>query len=100
MGDFRRGLAALAVPFPVFLLLLAVRWNPIYPAILALFAGALGTAIRRPELVRNSLWGGVIFPGLYWSCVYEHVGGKHARSTARASGLATDGRSALPLEMT
>ena len=145
-GRHRWHLAALAVPFPVFLLLLAVPWNPIYPGILALFAGALATAICRPDLVRNSLWGGVIFLGLYlvfllglrwfwpgyieavwnlpqllpwrplglpleellfgfgfglyWSCVYEHVGGTHARVKACARSIATDSKSTLQSETT
>jgi hypothetical protein len=138
--------AALAVPFPVFLLLLAFPWNPIYPAIASLFAGALAAAICRPDLVRNSLWGGVIFLGLYlvfllglrwswpgyieavwnlprllpwrplglpieellfgfgfglyWSCVYEHVAGTHARHTLYAKSQAADATSPLQSETT
>ncbi len=145
-GRHRWHFAALAAPFPVFLLLLAAPWNPIYAAILALFVGALAAAICRPDLVRNSLWGGVIFLGLYlvfllglrwswpgyieavwnlpqllswrplglpleellfgfgfglyWSCVYEHVGGTHARNTAGVKSFATDGRSTLHSETT
>ena len=146
LGKHRWHLAALAVPFPEFLLLLAVPWNPIYPGIAALFAGAFAAALCRPDLVRNSLWGGVIFLGLYlvfllglrwswpgyieavwnlpqllpwrpvglpleellfgfgfglyWSCVYEHVAGTHARNTAHTGGHATDGTSPLHSETT
>ena len=116
---------SLAVPFPIFFVLVYLPWNPIYPAILALFAGALAAVLCRPDLLRNSLWGGVIFLalylvfllglrwiwpgyieavwnlpqllpwrpmglpseellfgfgiGLYWSCVYEHIGWRHGR---------------------
>jgi hypothetical protein len=117
---------ALISPFPIFLSLLKLPWNPIYPSLLALFSGALAAAVCRPDLVRNSLVGGVIFFGLYlvfllgldwtwpgyieavwnladllpwrlfglpleellfgfgfglyWSCVYEHVGWRRGRS--------------------
>ncbi len=60
-GRHRWHLAALAAPFPIFLLLLVFPWNPIYPGILALFSGALVAAVCRPDLLRNSLWGGAIF---------------------------------------
>ena len=64
-GRHRWHLAMLAAPFPVFFMLLTFPWNPIYPGILALFSGALAAAICRPDLIRNSLWGGVIFFVLY-----------------------------------
>ena len=125
-GRHRWHLLALIAPFPIFLLLLKLPWNPIYPSLLALFSGALAAAVCRPDLVRNSLLGGVIFfglylvfllglhwtwpgyieavwnlpellpwrpfglpleellfgfgVGLYWSCVYEHVGWRHGRT--------------------
>jgi hypothetical protein len=131
-GRHRWHMAALAAPFPIFLLLLLFPWNPIYPGILALFSGALAAGICRPDLIRNSLWGGAIFfvlylvfllglrwywPGyieavwnlaqllpwrplglpleellfgfgfgLYWSCVYEHVGWKRGARGARQAG--------------
>ena len=117
---------ALATPFLVFLFLLVFPWNPIYPAILAMFAGALAAVMCRPDLLKNSLWGGIIFLvlylifllglrwiwpgyieavwnlpdllpwrpmglpleellfgfgfGLYWSCVYEHIGWRQRRA--------------------
>ncbi len=66
VGRHRWHLAALAVPFPIFFLLVFLPWNPIYPAILALFAGALAAVLCRPDLLRNSLSGGVIFLALYF----------------------------------
>ena len=132
-GRHRWHLVALAAPFPIFVLLLALPWNPIYPAILAMFGGALATAVCRPDLVRNSLWGGAIFFGLYlffllglrwtwpgyieavwnladllawrplglpleellfgfgfglyWSCVYEHVGWRRGRNSASLGSM-------------
>ncbi|MEO5670073.1 MAG: lycopene cyclase domain-containing protein [Ramlibacter sp.] len=128
-GNHRWHLAALTAPFLIFLLLLLFPWNPIYPGILALFSGALAAGLCRPDLIRNSLWGGAIFfvlylvfllglrwywPGyieavwnlaqllpwrplglpleellfgfgfgLYWSCVYEHLGWQRGASGAR-----------------
>jgi hypothetical protein len=130
-GRHRWHLLALITPFPIFLLLLKLPWNPIYPSLLALFSGALAAAVCRPDLVRNSLLGGVIFfglylvfllglrwtwpgyieavwnlaellpwrpfglpleellfgfgVGLYWSCVYEHVGWRLGRKTVSLS---------------
>ena len=130
-GRHRWHLLALISPFPIFLLLLWFPWNPIYPSLVALFSGALAAAVCRPDLVRNSLLGGVIFFGLYlvflmglhwtwpgyieavwnlpdllpwrpfglpmeellfgfgfglyWSCVYEHVGWQVGRRTTSFS---------------
>ena len=61
----RLHLAALASPFFVFGVLLMLPWNPIYPGIAALFAGALASGLCRPDLWRNTLVGGVIFLVLY-----------------------------------
>ena len=57
--------AALVIPFFVFGLLLMLPWNPIYPGIVALFAGALATGLCRPDLWRNMLVGGLLFLALY-----------------------------------
>ena len=51
-------LLALAGPFFVFSGLMVLEWNPIYPGILALFAGAVATVLCRPDLFRNALFGG------------------------------------------
>lgn len=58
-------LLALASPFLVFTGLLPLHWNPIYPAILAMAAGAAATVLCRPDLWRNALFGGGIFLALY-----------------------------------
>ncbi|MDP9049829.1 MAG: lycopene cyclase domain-containing protein [Acidobacteriota bacterium] len=58
-------LAALLSPFFVLLVLLMLPWNPIYPGIAAVFAGALASGLCRPDLWRNTLVGGVLFLALY-----------------------------------
>lgn len=58
--------AALATPFVVFPLLLPFRWNPIYPGILAMAAGALAAAACRPDLKAKTLIGGLLFLGYYF----------------------------------
>lgn len=58
-------LPALASPFLVFVGLLPLHWNPIYPAILAMAAGAAATMLCRPDLWRNTLFGGAVFLALY-----------------------------------
>jgi hypothetical protein len=56
---------ALAAPFVVFPALYALPWNPIYPGIVALAAGAAANVLCRPDLARKTLLGGVLFLGLY-----------------------------------
>ena len=66
---------ALAVPFVTFPVLLLFPWNPIYPAILALFLGGVAAIFCRPDLKRKSWIGGLLFliyyavflAGLEWS---------------------------------
>lgn len=58
-------LAALVAPLVVFVVLLTLPWNPIYPGIAALVAGALASGLCRPDLWRNTLVGGVVFLALY-----------------------------------
>jgi hypothetical protein len=48
-------------PFAVFLLLLPVGWNPIYPGIIAMLIGAVLSAWCRPDLGRHALLGGLVF---------------------------------------
>lgn len=55
----------LAVPLVVFPLLYPLPWNPIYPGIVAMFAGAFATMWCRPDLVGKSWIGGLLFTGLY-----------------------------------
>lgn len=56
---------ALASPFLVFVSLLPLGWNPIYPGIVAMGAGAVATVLCRPDLWRNTLFGGGVFLALY-----------------------------------
>lgn len=56
---------ALASPFVLYPLLYALPWNPIYPAIAALAIGAASNVLCRPELIRNTLLGGILFLSLY-----------------------------------
>lgn len=58
-------LLALASPVLVFVALIALSWNPIHPAILAMGAGAAATVLCRPDLWRIALLGGGVFLGLY-----------------------------------
>ncbi len=55
----------LFLPFVVFIVAQFFPWNPIYAGILAMFSGALGTIICRPDLLRKTLLGGLIFLALY-----------------------------------
>lgn len=56
---------ALATPFVVFPLLSVFPWNPIYPSILAMFAGAIANTLCRPDLTTKTWIGGVLFLGYY-----------------------------------
>lgn len=65
MPQHRLHLLALACPIFVFGGLMVMRWNPIYPGILAMFSGAMATLFCRPDLWRNTLFGGGVFLALY-----------------------------------
>jgi hypothetical protein len=58
------GLAS-ATPFIVFPLLWLLPWNPIYPAITAMAAGAIANILCRPELKQKTWVGGLLFLALY-----------------------------------
>lgn len=58
------GLALLA-PAITFLLLLPLGWNPIYPAVIAMTAGAAAAVACRPDLLWKTLVGGFLFLGYY-----------------------------------
>jgi hypothetical protein len=58
-------LLALASPVFAFALLFLIEWNPIYPGILALAVGAGAALLCRPDLWRNTLYGGGVFLALY-----------------------------------
>ena len=67
--------AALLMPVVTFPILMFIPWNPIYPAIIAMLFGAVGTIACRPDLTRSTAVGGVVFLiyylifmlGLEWS---------------------------------
>ena len=52
---------ALATPAVLFPLLYFLPWNPIYPAILAMFGGAIATFLCRRDLLTKTWTGGVLF---------------------------------------
>ena len=56
---------ALLSPFVVFILFVFLPWNPIYPGILAMFVGAIATALCRPDLKKKTWLGGLLFLGYY-----------------------------------
>lgn len=66
---------ALLTPVVAFPGLYLLPWNPIYPAIAAMFLGAIATAACRPDLTANTVVGGALFAvyyvffmlGLEWS---------------------------------
>jgi len=88
---------ALLAPFFVFLPLYFLRWNPIYPSLLALLIGAVASVICRPDLIRKTLIGGLLFFGLYgvfilglrWSSpgYIEQVWNLHALSGLLIAGI-------------
>jgi lycopene cyclase-like protein len=56
---------AIALPFVLFPALYFLPWNPIYPAIVAMFAGGVAGVLCRPDLLPNTLVGGMLFLGFY-----------------------------------
>ena len=61
----RLHLAALLMPFVLFVPLYFLPWNPIYPVLICLVLGAIASDLCRPELRRASIIGGLLFFGLY-----------------------------------
>lgn len=58
---------ALLSPFLLFVvLIIGTSFNPIYAAIMALFAGSFFAVLCRPDLLRKVLTGGVLFLALYF----------------------------------
>lgn len=57
--------AVLVAPFVLLVPAYLLPWNPIYPSIICLLLGALGSVICRPDLMRSTIVGGVLFLGLY-----------------------------------
>lgn len=60
-GRHRYHMAALATPFVLFPLLYFFPWNPIYPAIAAMTGGAIATFLCRPDLLKKTWAGGLLF---------------------------------------
>lgn len=56
---------ALAAPFLLFPVLYFLPWNPIHAAIAAMVLGALAVTFCRPDLMPNTLLGGILFLALY-----------------------------------
>jgi hypothetical protein len=61
----RHHYVAIAAPFLAFAALYALPWNPIYPAILAMFVGAAATIACRRDLATKTWVGGALFLGFY-----------------------------------
>lgn len=57
---------ALASPFLLFVMIIGLSFNPIYAAIIALFAGSFFAVLCRPDLLRKMLVGGFLFLSLYF----------------------------------
>lgn len=55
----------LAAPFLVFVLLVPLGWNPIYPGIAAMVVGGALSVWCRPDLARATALGGLIFVAYY-----------------------------------
>ncbi len=56
---------ALLVPFVAFVPLYVLPWNPIYAVFACLLLGAIASVLCRPEFLRKSLVGGLLFFALY-----------------------------------
>jgi hypothetical protein len=58
-------LAALLVPLASFVPLYFLPWNPIYPVLVSLLLGAIGSVVCRPSLGRKTVVGALLFLALY-----------------------------------
>ncbi len=56
---------ALSAPFLSFPVLYAFPWNPIYPSIAAMTIGTVTTMLCRPDLMRKTWIGGILFLAYY-----------------------------------
>ncbi|OFZ67821.1 MAG: hypothetical protein A2V79_03310 [Betaproteobacteria bacterium RBG_16_56_24] len=56
---------AIVSPYLAFPMLYFLPWNPIYPGIVALALGGIANVLCRPDLLRNTVVGGVLFLLLY-----------------------------------
>jgi hypothetical protein len=57
---------ALVAPILIFPLLYFLPWNPIYPAIIAMAAGAIATIACRPDIKTKAWVGGLLFFAYYF----------------------------------
>lgn len=57
--------AALVLPLALFVPLYFLPWNPIYPSLTCLIAGAAATAMCRPDLTSRVALSGLLFFALY-----------------------------------
>lgn len=64
-GRHRWHRLAISAPFIAFPILYFLPWNPIYPGIAAMAIGGAANVLCRPDLLRNTLIGGVLFLLLY-----------------------------------
>lgn len=64
-GRHRWHRLAIVSPYLIFPVLYFLSWNPIYPGIVALAIGGIANVLCRPDLLRNTLVGGVLFLLLY-----------------------------------
>ncbi|MEO8332542.1 MAG: lycopene cyclase domain-containing protein [Gallionella sp.] len=64
-GRHRWHRLAMTAPFLIYPALYFLPWNPIYPGIVALAIGGIANVLCRPDLLRNTLLGGVLFLMLY-----------------------------------
>lgn len=62
----KHSILAIVVSLVAFPLLLFVTPNPIYPLIMSSFLGALVIWVKRKDLVKHSLWGGLLFLACYF----------------------------------
>jgi hypothetical protein len=61
----RMHLAALLLPFVVFVSFYLLPWNPIYSVLTCMVVGAIASNFCRPELTQKSVVGGFLFFALY-----------------------------------
>ena len=64
-GRHRWHRLAMTAPFLAYPALYFLPWNPIYPGIVAMALGGIANVLCRPDLLRNTLIGGVLFLMLY-----------------------------------
>ncbi len=64
-GRHRWHRLAIASPYLAFPIMYFLPWNPIYPGIVAMAIGGIANVLCRPDLLRNTLVGGVLFLLLY-----------------------------------